>query len=203
MVMAPPKRAASSTPAEEVRAEDGPTRLPTEPERQQSSTNLKGLVILDHDPGRFLFGAFQNVSILVWVAKADAAGMTRLVLATSKIAAEYPGGRSSVTVIGAGVPLPSDDDTQARLIQILRRSAGELACLAILTEGKGFARSARLSFHTKMQLASTGTYEMGFLDGIDELEQWLPKRHLKTGTAVDSSHLGDAVRQAIRAATAR
>jgi hypothetical protein len=156
-----------------------------------------GLAILDREPGRFLFAAWQNVSILVWVAQADAAAVSRLKAALAGFIAEHPGGRSCVTVVGAGVPLPTDDEARARFVELLKRSAGHLACLAVVAEGKGFERSGLLGFHTNLRMAAAEPSEFGFLGSVEELARWLPPRHRKTGTALPPEELAAAVRRAI------
>ena len=169
-----------------------PAASQPEPARHDS-----GLVVLDREPGRFLFAAWQNVSILIWLAQADAHGAARLKDTVAKLTAEYPNARSCVTIVGAGVPIPTDDEARARFVALLQRSAGQLACLAVVAEGKGFERSALLSFYTSMRLATTTSSEMAFLHDVDELEKWLPAHHRKTGVVLDPAQLGAAVRQAI------
>jgi hypothetical protein len=161
------------------------------------------LVILDREPAKFLFAAWRNVSILVWLAQADAPAVVRLNKAVAKVAAEYPNARSCVTVVSAGVPIPTDGEARARFVELLQRSAGQLACLAIIAEGKGFERSALLSFHTRIRLAATASSEMGFFEGIDGLESWLPERHRRTGIVLDPARLREVVQQAIDAANGR
>jgi hypothetical protein len=158
------------------------------------------LVILDREPGKFLFAAWQNVSILVWVAQADAAATIRLKQAVAKLALEYPDARSAVTVVGAGVPIPTDDDARARFVDLLRRAAGQLVCLAVLAEGKGFERSALLAFHTSIRLASTAGSEMAFFEDVGSLARWLAEHHRRSGTVLEPITIGDAVKQAIEEA---
>jgi hypothetical protein len=167
----------------------GASRQP--PSSARDSAPAAGLVILDREPEKFLFAAWQNVSILV------------LKEALTDFVAAHPEGRSCVTVVGERVALPTDPDARVRFIDLLKRSAGQLACLAVVAESTGFARSALLSFHTSMHLAATGPSELGFLGSVDELTSWLPERHRKTGTVLDPSELGDAVRQAIDEANRR
>ncbi len=124
------------------------------------------LTILDREPRRFLFAAWQNVSILVWLAQADAATVARLKAALAGFVADHPGGRSCVTVVGSGVPLPTDEEARARFVEMLKRSAGHLACLAVIAEGKGFERSALLGFHTNLRIASAETSDFGFLASV-------------------------------------
>lgn len=160
----------------------------------------RGLVVLDREPKKFLFGAWYNVSIPVWVGQADAAAVARLQVAAAKLAAEYPEARSCVTVINPGLPLPTDDEARARFIGILSRSAQQLANFAVVVLGTGFERSAVLAYHTNVHFASSGSCEMGFLDSIEGLARWLPERHRKTGIDLDPARLIAIVKEAVEVA---
>src|SRR5579864_5340576 len=70
------------------------------------STNRDDLVVLDLEPGAFLFGYWKNVTILVWAARADASTVARLGRALAGIA-PTSGGRSAVSVLEEGLPLPT------------------------------------------------------------------------------------------------
>jgi hypothetical protein len=162
----------------------------------------RGLIVLDSDPGRFLFAAWLNVSVLVWIAQVDEAAAARLKAATSNLSAEYPQGRSCVSVIKPGLPFPAEG-ARARFIEVLNRSGAGLANLAVVILGQGFERSAHFSYHTSVRLASTGTSEVGFLGSIEELTAWLPERHRVTGIALDPEELSRAVKQALHLASER
>jgi hypothetical protein len=162
--------------------------------------NDRGLVVLDSEPGKFLFSAWLNVVILVWVAQADQLAVIRLKDATSSLATEYPRGRSCVSVITPGLPFPADG-ARAGFIEVLKRSGAGLANFAVVVLGEGFERSALISYHTSMGLTSTGTGQVGFLRSIEDLADWLPRRHRGTGVALDPEQLSAMVERAIQLAT--
>jgi hypothetical protein len=158
----------------------------------------KGLVVLDREPGRFLFGAWQNVSIVVWAAQMDTPAIVRLRDATAKVIAEYPTGRSCVTVVNDGVPLPTDEAARSRLVDLLKRAAGQLTALAVVAgQRTGFERSAFLSFHTNLRIATSNSSEIAVLETFEELARWLPERHARTGVILDPVALVDIVRHAV------
>src|SRR5579859_4508497 len=101
-----------------------------------------------------------------------------------KVAAEDPNGRSSIAIVNTGVPLPTDDDARARLIDMVNRAGGQLAALALVARRVGFERSSFLSFQTNLRLATSGSSDIGFFDTLAEVGRWLPERHAKTGVVI-------------------
>jgi hypothetical protein len=154
------------------------------------------LVVLDFEPGAFLFGHWKNVTILVWAARADASTIARLGRALAGIASP-PGGRSAVSVLVEGLPLPSAE-TRAAIVDVINNRAQHLACLGVVVNGSGFASSALMSAHTDIRAKSTGSYEMGLLGSIEELATWLPPLHLqRTLVKIEPAELADRVRRAL------
>jgi hypothetical protein len=160
------------------------------------------LIVVDREPGKFLFATWRNVSILVWTAQVEAGAVLRLRVALARLMQLYPNGRSCVTVACSGLILRKDYEARSPLIELMRRSATQLACLGILAEATGFERSALLGFHTNLRIASNGSCEMAFLNGVEDLAAWMPERHAKTGVELDPYRLADVVRQAIEEAKA-
>jgi hypothetical protein len=153
-------------------------------------------VVLDREPGAFLFGQWKNVTILAWSAIADAATIARLKDALSRVVAAHPEGRSTVSIIAEGLPLPTPE-ARAALIDLMNQNVQNIACIAVVIGGSGFGSSALQSLHTNIRSKSPRSYEMGLLGSVEELKAWLPPRHLKrTMVSLDPAELGDVVNRA-------
>ncbi|HEY3593259.1 MAG TPA: hypothetical protein VGL13_05275 [Polyangiaceae bacterium] len=156
------------------------------------------LKVLDREPGKFLFGQWKNVTILAWAGRAGAEDIQRLVRALKGLVGQYPKGRSTVSVIAEGLPLPTDE-ARARLADLFSAKSDELACLAVVVQGSGFATSALRSAHTNMRNASSRSYEMAVVGTIEELGVWLPPRHAaRTGEKLDKKTLAEVLERAMK-----
>src|SRR5260221_567381 len=85
--------------------------------------------VLDCEPGRFLFGHWKNVTILAWAALADASVIARLRSALSRVIALHPEGRSTVSIIAEGLPLPTPE-ARAAIVDLIKENADNIACIA-------------------------------------------------------------------------
>ena len=175
--------------AEEARRPDSTHR----PDMPTGSDDT--LLVVDQEPEKFLFGAWKNVILLAWAAQADDTVIGRLKVRLARIARSRPGPRSCVSVIAAGLPMPTDE-ARAGILELMNANGAQVGCLAVVIKGAGFQRSALQSAHTGMHLASTKTFEMAVLDGVEDLADWLLPRHLKTGVVLDAKRLVAIANQA-------
>src|SRR5262245_35391445 len=93
-----------------------PSMLPgSEPKRTSSPSVLltNGALVLDEEPGAFVFGTWRNVMVLVWHKQATADALVRLSRVVEKVRAEYPSGRSSVHVVIGGAAPPTLEAQEA------------------------------------------------------------------------------------------
>jgi hypothetical protein len=158
------------------------------------------LIVLDCEPGAFFFGQWKNVTILAWAAQAGATAIARLRGALARVVGAHPGARSTVSLIGEGLPLPTPE-ARAAIIDLINENAQDIACIAVVVQGGGFSSSALFSGHTDIRSKSTRSYEMGLLGSIDQLMGWLPGPHLqRTGVSLDPIELGRIVRRALELA---
>jgi hypothetical protein len=172
-----------------------PASQPIEPTTQ--------LAVLDSEPGAFLFGQWKNVTILAWAAKANESTVVRLRRALSRVVGSHPNGRSTISIIAEGLPLPTPE-ARAALIDLINENATDLACIAVVVEGRGFASSALISAHTEIRAKSARSYEMGLFRTVDEMTFWLPPLHLeRTQVSLDAEELGDVVQRALDSARSR
>jgi hypothetical protein len=161
------------------------------------------LAVLDREPSAFLFGQWKNVTILAWAAKANESTVVRLRRALSGVVGSHPNGRSTISIIAEGLPLPTPEAREA-LIDLINENATDLACIAVVVEGRGFASSALISAHTDIRAKSARSYEMGLFRSVDEMTFWLPPLHLeRTQVSLDAEELGDVVQRALDLARSR
>jgi hypothetical protein len=167
--------------------------------KSELASSADEFVVLDNEPRAFLFACWKNVTILAWAARADAGVVARLKRALARVVGSHPGGRSTVSVIAEGLPPPTDE-ARAGFVELMNEHAGDLACVAVVVQGDGFSSSVLRSVHTGMRFQAPRSYEMGLLGSIEELEQWLPSRHVKTGVTLEPRELGGVVKRALQAA---
>lgn len=153
------------------------------------------LFVVDQEPRKFLFGTWKNVVVLAWAAQADETVIGRLKVSLARIARLRPGPRSCISLIAAGLPMPTDE-ARAGILDLMNANGVQVGCLAVVIKGTGFQRSALHSAHTGMHLASTKSFEMIVLDCVEDLAGWLLPRHEKTGVALDAKRLVAIANQA-------
>ncbi len=161
------------------------------------------LTVLDREPGKFLLARWKNVFIHAWASRADAAAVQRVQMVLEGKNQPRMGVRSSVSLIAEGLPLPTDEARHV-MAEMLTDKAKEIACLAVVVSGSGFASSALRSMLTGMRIGSQpATYEMGVFGAVDELASWLLPRHeAKTGVKLDPARLGEVLKSAQSGAAA-
>ena len=144
------------------------------------------LRVLDHEPGKFVFTAWRNVSFFFWTARATPGAVVRLAQSTEHLYEENPRGVSNVHVVESDVGLPSPE-VRELLLGLMRRRADRRACLGVVPAGSGFWASTLRSFVTGMRLVSPRSFEIGVHTSLAQVADWLPDVHLaKTGVQLDS-----------------
>lgn len=153
------------------------------------------LRILDREPRKFAFAQWRNVTLLAWAAQADAPEIERLRRVLPTVVGRHPGGRSTVSVIAAGLPPPTQAAREL-IIEILNENANDLACVAVVVSGSGFSSSALRSVHTGLRFVTPRSYDMIVLTSVDELGTGLVPRHAaKTGTVLEPAKLVEVVKR--------
>jgi hypothetical protein len=141
-----------------------------------------GAVVLDEEPGAFVFGTLKNVMVIVWHKQATAEALVRLSQVVAEVRAEYPQGRSSVHVVVQGAAPPTDEAQEAF---VRLASDPHLVCLGVVFLGSGFWASALRANSTRMAVQSGGKAILRHHETIEELAEWVPEEHLKrTGVGV-------------------
>jgi hypothetical protein len=146
-------------------------------------------VVLDSEPGAFMFGSWRNVFIGIWESQATMAAVDRMVKATDAMSELHPTGRSTIHIVVHGAGLPSAE-VRTHFVDVLKKNADQIACVAVVVGGTGFWTSALRSFVTGLRWLAPRTFHFRMFTTIEELSRWLPDEHNKrTGIEVDPRQL--------------
>jgi hypothetical protein len=153
------------------------------------SWSLRGIERLDAEPGRFWFGAWRNVNILVWESTADLHAVERLEHTIPPRVAAHPEGLSTVYIIPETAG-PPPADVRAAFAAQGKRWRKTIACLSVVIEHTGFLGSAMRSAITGITLISPDRFKTGIHESIAEAAAWLPGPHQSlTGLRIDPAEL--------------
>jgi len=145
--------------------------------------------VLDSEPGAFLFGSWKNVFVAVWECQATMPAVDRMIRASTSLNAAHPTGRSNIHIIahGAGLPTP---EVRAHFVDLMKKHAEQLACVAVVVGGTGFWTSALRSFVTGLRWLAPRSFDFRMSTTIEEVVKCLPAEHQKrTGVEVDGRRL--------------
>ena len=146
-------------------------------------------IVLDTEPGAFIFGAWKNVFIGVWESQATMPAVDRMVRATTILNDLHPMGRSTIHVVAQGAGLPAAD-VRAHFANALKKNAENLACVAVVVVGTGFWTSALRSFVTGLRWLAPRSFAFRMNSTIEDVGKWLPAEHTKrTGVGLDRKRL--------------
>jgi hypothetical protein len=146
-------------------------------------------IVLDSEPGAFIFGSWKNVFIGIWESQATMPAVDRMVRATESMNELHPTGRSTIHIVVHGAGLPSAD-VRAHFVDVLKKNADQIACVAVVVGGTGFWTSALRSFVTGLRWLAPRTFHFRMFTTIEELARWLPDEHNKrTGIEIDPKQL--------------
>jgi hypothetical protein len=173
--------------AQERRPSNGPTAgLGAAQDAGQPADDF---VVLDSEPGAFVFGAWKNVLVIVWKSQATASSVARFAKAIEVMAARSPGRRSNIHVIQQGAPLPTAE-SRAGFVELMKRNKDSLACVAIVIAGIGFWSGALRGAMIGVRLLSPRSFEFRVAGSSEEVCRWLPAAHQKkTGVSLDPRRL--------------
>jgi len=146
-------------------------------------------VVLDTEPGAFIFGSWKNVFVGVWESQATLPAVERMVRATNVLNDLHPDGRSTIHIVAHGAGLPTAD-VRAHFVGALKNNAGKLACVAVVVGGTGFWTSALRSFVTGLRWLAPRSFDFRMSTTIEDVAKWLPAEHGKrTGVDLDPRRL--------------
>jgi hypothetical protein len=150
-------------------------------------------VVLDTEPGAFIFGSWRNVFVGVWESQATMPAVERMVRATNMLNDLHPAGRSTIHIVSNGAGLPTTD-VRAHFVDALKKNAGQLACVAVVVGGTGFWTSALRSFVTGLRWLAPRSFDFRLNATVEEVTRWLPAEHAKrTGVVLEPRRLAQVV----------
>jgi len=150
-------------------------------------------IVLDTEPGAFLFGSWKNVFVGVWESQATIPAVDRMVRATSVLNDLCPTGRSTIHIVAEGAALPATE-VRAHFVGALKKNADNLACVAVVVVGTGFWTSALRSFVTGLRWLAPRSFDFRMNATTEEMARWLPAQHAKrTGVDLDKRRLVEVI----------
>jgi hypothetical protein len=136
--------------------------------------------LLDVDPGRFRYSAWNNVSVGVWGDQATLEAAQRVIQVSKWMAQRYPQGHSNVIFVLDGAPAPTPEANQI-FSRVYDDKFSDLSCLGIVIEGSGFWASGIRSAITNQRLSKPGRVRVRVSDDLDALIEWfLPEHSART-----------------------
>jgi hypothetical protein len=152
-------------------------------------------IVLDAEPGAFLFGYWKNVFVGVWESQATMPAVERMVRAINILNDQTPTGRSTIHIVADGASLPNAD-VRAHFVEALKTNAAQLACVSVIVGGTGFWTSALRSFVTGLRWLAPRSFAFRMNGSIDEMAKWLPVEHnQRTGIDLDPRRLVQVLEQ--------
>ena len=154
------------------------------------------LITLDAEPGEFWFGAWQNVKLAVWHARATGDAVKRLQRTTAEALAEHPEGISTVHIVAETAGIPSAE-ARAAFSRILERYGQGIHCVGVVIELTGFWGSALRSAITSIRMLSPNKFVLRVHSAVEAVPAWLPAPHARaTGVRMNAGQLLEVLREA-------
>jgi hypothetical protein len=133
-------------------------------------------ITLDVEPGRFRFSIWRNVTVTIWTDQALRDSAERVLRISRRLGKHFPGGRSTVTFICAGAPVP-EPAAHDVFTELYRSNPTGISCMGFVLEGEGFWASRMRSLVTSLRIAAGSTMALRMNDNLEELLTWLPREH--------------------------
>jgi hypothetical protein len=147
-------------------------------------------VLVDEEPGMFVFATYANVNMFIWSGFATGAITDRLEQHVARQVPMNPYGLSTVHVMTdtAGPPTP---EARRGFAETGRRWEKSIIAVSLVIEREGFWGSALRSAVTGIQmLLRRADYPIHVHASIAETAAWLPSKHLaRSGVKLDPSEL--------------
>jgi hypothetical protein len=141
--------------------------------------------------------AFQNISIIVWVAHATVPAVHCLQEVSKTMIVRFPNGHSSVSFILDGVGVPTPEAQVA-----LQRSLGtrsQINVTGIVLEGSGFWASGLRGMISNSHREAQAKSALKIMTSIDSLVGWFCEEHNeRTGVELAPMALRDVLQRARR-----
>jgi hypothetical protein len=191
-MLAPRDGGPRRTSAPPTRVSAPPSQIPplrVETLSDVARRNLDQPIVLDSEPGAFIFGGWKNVFVGIWESQATKPAVDRMIRATTTLNDLHPMGRSTIHVVAHGAGLPTTE-VRAHFVKALKMNADKLACVAVVVVGTGFWTSALRSFVTGLRWLAPRSFDFRMNSSIEDVAKWLPAEHARrTGVELDRRRL--------------
>jgi len=159
---------------------------------EPATGSLPTLSHLHVEPGRNASAVLRNLSIHVWLTRANDAEGQRLLELSRTLADEHPMGVSALQWIAEGAGLP-ETPVRNHVMQILREQGSKLGEIATVLDGGGFWASAYRGVLTGLRMAAGERAGFRVFANLDEAAAWLPGTHQgRTGIAISATEVRTA-----------
>jgi hypothetical protein len=149
--------------------------------------------LLDCDPGRFRYSAWNNITVGVWADQATLEAAQRVIRISKWMTSRFPQGHSNIIFVLDGAPAPTPEATKI-FSKVYDEKFSDLACMGIVIEGTGFWASAMRSMITGQRLHAPGNVRVRVCEGIDPLLEWLlPEHYARTRTRFQPQEIRSAL----------
>lgn len=153
-------------------------------------------------PGEFALGSVGNVGIQVWVAQGTAEGALAVRTLAEAVAADFPGGMSSIHFLKGGTELPGSE-ARSEFARLLRDFGDQMGEVVIVLDAGGFWASAVRAMINGIRIASGGRVSLSVARDFREVLDWFPEANRKTtGVLVSERELAAAMSTLLEAAQA-
>jgi hypothetical protein len=152
--------------------------LPMQQQNTSPTAVAPELTVLDSEPGLFWYGAWQNMSFVVWEQSATLEAVERIDRAVPARLKIHP--RLStvhIATLNAGMPSSA---ARSAFGEAAKRWAQVTGCVAVVVEYQGFAASALRSMVTAIQLLAGSPFPMRVHGSFEEAVPWLVQTHART-----------------------
>lgn len=160
---------------------------------QAPFTPPSGIDVLRAEPRTYLYCAYRNVTLGVWVGQATLPSLQGVAEVSREMVRRHPEGHSSVVFILDKIPPPS-----AEVSELISRAFNErngLSCVSVIVEGTGFWGAGMRGMLTNARRNAASRSLLRLHNSIEEAVAFLPEPHLqRTGVALDAKPLNEALR---------
>jgi hypothetical protein len=145
-------------------------------------------------PGAYQLGVWNSILFARWERSADAIGISHLDEISKSFRTAHPTGRQSgihIVLEGVGLPTP---EARAGLMRLMKTQADQIAAIAVVICGSGFAAGAIRSFLTGLRLAAPRSFDFRVHSRTSDVLAWLPEAHNRqTGEDIKAAQLERAL----------
>ena len=148
------------------------------------------VTLLHAAPGAYQLGLWNDMLFARWERPADAMAITHLDEISRSFRTAHPGRRQSgIHIVLEGVGLPTAD-ARGGFMRLMKTQADQIAAIAVVICGSGFAAGAMRSFLAGLRFAAPRSFDFRVHGKTSDVVRWLPEAHERhTGEHVNPAQL--------------